>query len=100
MPGHTGSSGRLQTASADVGCVKSQALRACVFTWRWLPGGRAAGPIGMICRSRKKPARLVSPAVRPEPLRGKAIGGAEVHTGLLGAGKTGNGSALGWSPAR
>ena len=68
--------------------------------YRLPQAGHAAVPKGKSGLGRKKPASPASPAVRPEPSRGKAIGGAEEHNGLLGAGKTGNGFAWAWNPAR
>jgi len=49
---------------------------------------------------RKKPARPTSPAVRPELGKGKATVGSIEQRGLLHAGKTGNGSTSGPTPAR
>ena len=57
------------------------------------PGSRNEG-------SRKKPARPCPPAVRPEPGRGKASGGAEERHGLLDAGKAGSDRETAQIPAR
>jgi len=73
MPGHTGSSGRLQAASADTGSVKSQALRGLHSQCEGCRGAARRGPSGCLVKVEKSlPVRhLLLSALNRQEVRQK-----------------------------